>query len=125
MKLLLDTHVLLWWLEDPNLLPENVLDAVAEPENEVYVSAAVAWEIAIKRAVGKLDSPDDLEFVVPACGFKPLPITQTHALATESLPFHHRDPFDRILIAQAICEGGVIVTRDSIIPRYSVSILEA
>ncbi len=112
MNLFLDTHVLLLWLEDPNLLREEVIDAIADPDNDVLVSSAVVWEISIKRGIGKLDSPDDLELVLPACGSKELPITHEHGLATEQLPFHHRDPFDRILIAQALCEGGVTVTRD-------------
>lgn len=121
MKLLLDTHVVLWWLDDPTLIAEPARDAIAEPANEVFVSAVVAWEIAIKRGLGKLTAPADLIQAIQACGFQELPVTAPHALATESLPLHHRDPFDRMLIAQAKCEGAAIVSRDANIPLYGVA----
>lgn len=125
MNLLLDTHVVLWWLDDPVLLSEAARDAIAEPENAVFVSAVVAWEIAIKRGLGKLSAPADLKAAIQSSGFQQLPVTIAHALATESLPFHHRDPFDRMLIAQAICEGFTLVTRDSNISPYEVSVITA
>ena len=125
MKLLLDTHVVLWWLDDPNLVAEAAAEMIFEPTNEVFVSAVVAWEIAIKRALGKLMAPHNLEAVIAAAGFKPLPITLSHALAIESLPDHHRDPFDRLLVAQANLEGCTLVTRDEMVKRYPVPILGA
>jgi PIN domain nuclease of toxin-antitoxin system len=120
MTLLLDTHVLLWWLEDPKKLSERAKKAIQDGRNPVYVSAVVAWEIAIKKALGKLDAPDDLEEVIEASRFLPLPITIPHALAVRSLPDYHRDPFDRMLIAQALHEGFRLVTRDQDIARYPV-----
>jgi PIN domain nuclease of toxin-antitoxin system len=120
MKLLLDTHVLIWWLEDPTQVAVHVREAVSRPENHVLVSAVSAWEIAIKRSIGKLNVPQDLEIVVPGSGFEWLPVTAKHAIATESLPPIHRDPFDRLLVAQAIVEEATIVTRDANMPKYAV-----
>lgn len=120
MMLLLDTHVFLWWLDDPRLLSEDARAAIADGKNSVYVSAAVVWEIAIKRALGKLDAPDDLEAVLEANRFLPLPITVPHALTVETLPPHHRDPFDRMLIAQARHEGFTFVSRDRHVSPYGV-----
>jgi len=94
--------------------------AITDGENTVYVSAAVIWEIAIKRSLGKLDAPDDLEAAMEANRFLPLPVTIPHALAVRTLPDHHRDPFDRLLVAQARHEGFKLVTRDPNIPRYGV-----
>lgn len=125
MKLLLDTHVLLWWLDDPNLLTEESRDAIADPDNDVFVSAVVTWEIAIKRALGKLTAPNDLEEMLVQCGFQELPISAAHALATETLPFHHRDPFDRMLIAQAMYETASLVSRDAVVDLYQVSVIHA
>ena len=120
MILLLDTHVLLWWLEGPKQLSKPARKAIEDGRNSVYVSAAVAWEIAIKKALGKLDAPDDLEDAIAANRFLPLPVTIPHALSVLTLPDHHRDPFDRILIAQALHEGFRLVTRDGEIAKYAV-----
>ena len=123
MRLLLDTHVLLWWLAaDPGLSPA-ARSVIAEGANTVFVSAATAWEMAIKRALGKLIVPDDLEGAVTASGFQSLPITMAHALLAGALPRHHDDPFDRMLIAQAQSEGLTIVTRDAQFSAYGVPIL--
>jgi PIN domain nuclease of toxin-antitoxin system len=120
MKLLLDTHIVLWWLDDPALLSSDARDAIADPANDVLVSAVVAWEIAIKRGLGKLTAPPDFEAAIQSAGFETLPITVAHALATESLPPHHRDPFDRMLVAQAQFENCTIVTRDPVLAQYGV-----
>ena len=125
MTLLLDTHTFLWWLDDPALLAESARKAIADGKNLVYVSAAVAWEIAIKRSLGKLDAPEDLEAVMAANRFLPLPVTVPHALAVATLPDHHRDPFDRLLIAQARHEGFQLVSRDPSMKLYDVPLLEA
>lgn len=125
MILLLDTHVLLWWLDDPALLTLAARDAISEPANDVLVSAATAWEIAIKRSLGKLQTPHDLQTAIRACGFHDLPITFAHALATEKLSPHHRDPFDRLLIAQAQLEAATLVTRDPVMTLYAIPILKA
>ena len=94
--------------------------AIGDGKNTVYVSAAVVWEIAIKRSLGKLDAPHDLEAAMLANRFLPLPITISHALAVEGLPKHHGDLFDRLLIAQARHEGFKFVSRDSHVARYGV-----
>lgn len=123
--LLLDTHVLLWWLDDPASLEAPARRLIADPRNRVFVSAAVAWEIAIKRQLGKLEAPDDLETVLQEERIQHLPITIRHALAVAELPAIHGDPFDRIQIAQARLQSLTIVTRDATIPRYDVPCLRA
>lgn len=124
MRLLLDTHALLWWLADEGLTTQ-ARDAIADPANVVVVSAASAWEISIKKALGKLASPDDLEQQVHAGGFLPLPISIAHGVAAGQLARHHEDPFDRMLIAQAYAEGLTIVTRDKRFSEYGVALLPA
>ena len=120
MTLLLDTHVFLWWLNAPEILSRAAHGAITDGGNTVYVSAAVAWEITIKRAIDKLKAPDDFEAAMAANRFLPLPITTAHALAVGSLPEHHRDPIDRILIAQALCEGLKLISRDAYVLAYGV-----
>ena len=124
-RLLLDTHVVLWALAEPAKLTRPARTALEEAENEVFVSVVSGWEIAIKRALGKLEAPDDLEAAIRMQGFEPLLVTFHHAAQAGSLPPHHRDPFDRLLIAQAQAEGLVLVTRDPDIPRYGVRTLAA
>lgn len=125
MKLLLDTHALIWWLEDSPELATAARDAIADGENEVAVSAASAWEMAIKQEAGKLRMPPTLEDAIKASGFTPLPITIDHALKAGALDPHHRDPFDRMLVAQALVESFTIVTRDPRFAAYGVSLLGA
>jgi PIN domain nuclease of toxin-antitoxin system len=124
MRLLLDTQALLWWLADEGLTTQ-ARDAISDPANIVVVSAASAWEISIKKALGKLTAPDDLEQQVQEGGFSPLPISIAHALAAGHLARHHEDPFDRMLIAQAFAEGLTIVTRDKRFDDYGVALLPA
>ncbi len=124
MKLLLDTHALLWWLADAELAPE-ARASIADPANEVSVSAASAWEISIKKALGKVAAPDDLEQQIMASDFMPLPISIGHATTAGHLPRHHEDPFDRMLIAQAQMEQMTIVTRDKRFGDYDVTVLPA
>lgn len=125
MRLLLDTHVLLWWLaNDPSLIRE-AKTAIGDPASAVFVSAATAWEIAIKKALGKLEAPNDLESQIELNRFEPLSITIAHAYSAGMLPRHHDDPFDRMLVAQALAEGLSIVTRDSRLERYGVLTLMA
>jgi PIN domain nuclease of toxin-antitoxin system len=124
VRLLLDTDALLWWLADEGLTVQ-ARDAIADPENHVAVSAVSAWEISIKQALGKLAAPDDLERQVQAGGFTPLPITIAHGIAAGQLARHHDDPFDRMLIAQALAEGLTIVTRDKRFSDYHVNLLPA
>ncbi len=124
MRLLLDTHALLWWLADEGLAA-RARDAIADPANMVVVSAASAWEISIKKALGKLTAPDDLARQVDVGGFTPLAISIAHGIAAGQLPRHHDDPFDRMLIAQAVEEGLTIVTRDKRFEDYGVALLPA
>ncbi len=123
MKLLLDTNVLLWWLNGSPRLAAEASDAIATPRNVVYVSSVTAWEITIKRALGKLEIPENWAEVVAAESFRRLAATWEHALDVASLPELHRDPFDRLLVAQARVEGLVLVTGDDIVTRYDVKTL--
>ena len=123
MNLLLDTHVLLWWLADDGRLSREARATIRDPRSVVYVSAATAWEISIKRALGKLDAPANLDTAIADSGFLELPITMAHALAAGDLPDHHTDPFDRMLVAQAISEQLALVTRDEQLARYGVTLL--
>ena len=122
-RLLLDTHVLLRALAD-DLAPAT-RSAITDSTNEVYVSAVSVWEIAIKRALGKLRAPDDMVSVIEESGFLELVVTSFHAEQAGDLPMHHRDPFDRMLVAQAQVEGLSIVTMDSRIPLYAVRTITA
>ena len=123
-RLLLDTHTLLWWLSDVERLSEETHAAIADPHNDVFVSAITGWEIAVKQAKGRLVAPDNLSVLVEEKGFTPLPLTFQHAEQAGRLPMHHRDPFDRFLIAQARAEGLILVTRDGHIRQYDVPIME-
>ena len=125
MRLLLDTHVLLWCLADSPELSADTRGLVIDGSNEVAVSVASAWELAIKQATGKPRAPDDLAEALEDAHLMPLPITLQHALAAGALPMHHRDPFDRMLIAQALIEGLTIVTRDVRFEPYGVPLLAA
>ncbi|MFE2557198.1 type II toxin-antitoxin system VapC family toxin [Streptomyces sp. NBC_00090] len=120
MKLLLDTHVVLWWLSGE--LPDKIRDLLAG-ERWVYMSAVTPWELSVKQATGKLDAPVDVAERARDTQFLPLPIVAEHGIRAGQLPPHHRDPFDRILIAQAQTEGLTLVTRDKHIPRYDVPVL--
>jgi PIN domain nuclease of toxin-antitoxin system len=124
VRLLLDTHALLWWLADAELAP-RARDEIANPANSVAVSAVSAWEISIKKALGKLLVPDDLVEQIRASDFSPLPIEIAHALAAGQLPRHHEDPFDRMLIAQAQIEQRTIVTRNKRFADYDVTVMPA
>lgn len=125
MRLLLDTHVLLWWLADDDGLSGAAAGAIADGDNEVVVSAATAWEISIKRGLGKLEAPDDVAGALAANDFRPLAIDIRHATLAGGLPPHHHDPFDRMLVAQAQSEGLTIVTGDARIGAYAVGVLAA
>lgn len=127
MRLLIDSHVFLWWGLDSPRLSASAGAAIADRRNEVLVSAATVWELTIKAARGKLElAPDPATFFAEQMsinGFSPLPVRAEHAVAVWNLPNHHADPFDRILVAQAIVESATLVTADQRLPAYPVPIL--
>lgn len=124
MSLLLDTHIVLWWLADDARLSAELRDRL-DHDPDVHLSPVTTWEIAIKQAIGKLAGPDDLPERVRDCGFIELPVTHDHAIAAGDLPLIHRDPFDRMLIAQARCEDLTLVTADQWCQKYEISVLSA
>lgn len=123
-RLLLDTHVFLWWRGEPSRLAPSVRDRIATADI-VFVSAVTAWEAAIKVSLGRLELPDTIEAGVLASGFEKLLITFSHAERVAGLPPHHRDLFDRMLVAQAQAEGLTLVTHDGLLEPYEVEILWA
>ena len=124
MNLLLDTHVLLWWLDDHPTLSEKARTIIADPQNIVLISAAVIWEIRIKQALGKLEIPADFRDTLDRQPFETLDITADHAHAVGDLPAHHRDPFDRMLVAQTKVERLTLVSRDVHLKRYRIPLIE-
>ena len=125
MNLLLDTHTLIWVFDANPTLSQGAYDAIADGQNEVFVSAVTAWEIAIKRSLGKLELQGDYKRGLELYRFTPLPISTDHALAVEALPQHHADPFDRLLIVRARLENLTLVTRDRRFDDYDVMTLRA
>jgi len=125
MRLLLDANALIWWAHDESRLGRDAGSAIADPANEVFVSASTIWEIEIKRATGKLKIDGDLADRVEEAGLRPLDVTFPHGVTAGRLPRIHGDPFDRMLIAQAQTKGLSIVTSDRIFARYAVSVLPA
>lgn len=126
MRLLLDTHALLWWLADDEALGEKAREHIAAAENEIIVSAASMWEIAIKQRLGKIEAEiAEIEREVAQQGMVRLGIEAGHLIELTSLPDHHRDPFDRMLVAQARVEDMPIMTRDTDIAAYSVDRIAA
>jgi len=123
VRVLLDTHAALWWAIDDPRLGRAAGDVIEDPANEVLLSAVVVWEVAIKRGVKKLDAPSDLALLLLERGVVALPVTLDHAAAVGRLPDHHRDPFDRLLIAQAITEGATLVSRDPAFTDYDVPVV--
>lgn len=121
MNLLLDTHVLIWWDAGVELSPEAI-DAI-QGARQVFVSAASAWEIAIKAELGKIRSSRTVAEACEAAGFEELPVTFAHAAAMRRLKRVHRDPFDRLLVAQARVEGLTVATRDTVFARYGVRVV--
>ena len=125
MILMLDAHALLWWLDDESTLDRAARASIASPANDVVVSAATVWELEIKRAMGKLDAPADLLEALEAEEFDCLPILGDDAIAAARLPMHHRDPFDRMVVAQALRLDAVVVSRDRALDAYGVAVLRA
>lgn len=122
MSLLLDTHVALWGITADAALDSELLDRLRR-DPDIFLSPVTLWEITIKQTAGRLGGPPDLAERVADMGFRELPVTHSHAIAAGRLPVHHRDPFDRMLVAQAKVEGLTLVTRDPDIQRYEVDTL--
>jgi len=124
MRLLLDTHAFLWWVQDARELSRKARAAIAAPDNECLLSLASCWEMAIKISLGKLKLPGSIERFIPeqltANGFRQLEIGFRHIARVASLPFHHRDPFDRLLAAQALEGGLTVVSADAVFRKYGV-----
>ena len=123
-RCLLDTHTLLWWLADSPQLGERCRKIISDRRNQVFVSAATTWEISIKMALGKLEAPEDMDSAVDDEGFTKLPISLYHGQLAGQLPPLHRDPFDRMLIAQAQAEGLILITADENIAQYKLRLLD-
>jgi PIN domain nuclease of toxin-antitoxin system len=123
LKLLLDTHAALWFLSGDERLGENAKRHLTDDSNRVLLSAAVVWEIAIKRSLGKLAVPDEYLSLLLDAGVQPLAVSVAHAAAVEHLPPHHRDPFDRMLVSQAAIEGGALISRDDALRPYDVTLI--
>ena len=113
MRLLLDSHVLLWWDADLSKLSKDQREAISNSINQVFVSAVSAWELGIKRSTGKLTLAEPVQILARQLGFVELPITMEHGELAASLPLHYKDPFDRMMVAQAIVEGLTLVTIDA------------
>ncbi len=125
MRLLLDSHVVVWWAAFPDRLRKETRKAIWSPDNEVLLSAASVWELGLKMARKKLTLPEDYAARLLAAGFEELSVTIAHADRAMKLPPWHGDPFDRLLIAQALEEGLVLVTSDRAIIRYDVPVMDA
>jgi PIN domain nuclease of toxin-antitoxin system len=125
LNILVDTHVALWWLIDPAVLALEAREAIADGDNRVMLSAASVWEAALKTAAGKLDMPEPFLEAALTAGMEELTICSRHATRAAALPPLHRDPFDRMLVGQALEEGLVIVTRDPLVRQYPVAALPA
>ncbi|MBI4892004.1 MAG: type II toxin-antitoxin system VapC family toxin [Acidobacteria bacterium] len=123
MKFLLDTHLLLWWLADSPQLSAAARDAIADQNNTVFVSAVSLWEVWLKVSLGKLRLPPEFDEVLAAQPFEALPLTAAHARELGSLPWLHRDPFDRMLVAQAISARLTLLTADSAVGGYGPAVM--
>lgn len=119
---LLDTHIFLWWLAENHKLPLDTQEIINDPTNVIFVSSATIWEIAIKAKLEKLEAPTDIDTYIAKSNFRELVITCQQAAYTRKLPYHHKDPFDRMLISQAKLENLTIITHDKIFKKYSAKV---
>ena len=125
MRLLLDTHVAIWFFEAPALVADEAREAIEDSGNRTYLSAASVWESAVKQSLGRISLPEALDVGAVRAGFEELPVTWAHGRAAATLPAMHSDPFDRMLVAQAIAEDLVLVTRDRLVAQYPVATMPA
>ena len=123
MNLLLDTHAALWFVSADPRLSDDAREHLRDGANRVLLSAVVVWEVAVKRSLGKLTAPDEYLSLLRSGGAQALSVTIEHAVAVGELPWHHRDPFDRMLVAQASVEGAAIVSRDEALRPYGVTLV--
>ena len=124
MRLLIDTHLLLWWLAGGVRLPRRARGFLADTSNQVFFSAASIWEVSIKAALGKIEAdPNEMLVALRLGGFEELPVTGRHASAVMRLPDHHRDPFDRMLVAQSLVESLVLLTDDRVLSKYGATVI--
>lgn len=121
----MDTHALIWWLNGDEKLGQFSREQIGLTSNKIFVSAASVWEMAIKQQMGKLKTPTDIQAVIEQAGFHELAISLFHGQQAGGLPLHHKDPFDRMLIAQAQSEGMHILTKDEHFPKYCVKLINA
>lgn len=124
MNLLLDTHIVLWWLSDSSKLSKKSRSIISDTNNFIFVSVATGWEIAIKKSIGKLDAPNDFSKALQVNAFQPIAITLEHAELAGSLPHHHDDPFDRMIIAQSKIENFAVLTHDKHFKLYDIELLQ-
>jgi PIN domain nuclease of toxin-antitoxin system len=125
MRLLIDSQILLWAIIEPERLPARVATALIDGDNAVWASAVGIAELRIKQRIGKLELPDDFDDLIEETGFEVLPFRAEHTALLAELPLHHRDPFDRMIIAQAIREGLTVATTDAAFANYPVALLPA
>ena len=118
-KYLLDSHIFLWWISNSDKLHKKIYNIIADNENQIYISSATIWEIAIKEALGKIEIDYDIILAIEECGFIELQISATCANATKKLPPIHKDPFDRMLISQAIEKDMTLISVDGFIKKYN------
>jgi PIN domain nuclease of toxin-antitoxin system len=121
MNLLMDTHVVIWFITDHNKLPLNIKALIENINNRCYVSIASYWEMGIKNSLGRLDLKQNIDVIfniIEESGFESLPITKAHIVENTKLPFYHQDPFDRIIVAQSIIDGLTLITKDSELKKY-------
>lgn len=123
MKYILDTHVLLWWMADDSKLDQNKRQIISDRKNIIFISAVNAWEIEIKRELGKLKIPKNFYEIIKSQSFTELPIKIEHTIALQNLEKHHADPFDRLLIAQSLVERCILLSSDLILKRYLVDVI--
>ncbi len=125
MRYLIDTHVLIWWMEGSNRLSENAYSLINDPTSQIFVSVASVWEIVVKKAKKKLHLSQNIERSIKSRGLSMLSIELAHVLETGRLPLYHNDPFDRILIAQARVENSILITSDPKIWKYNLKLIKA
>ena len=125
MKYLVDTHIFICWMKQDKRIKKEIKSILQDPQNYIYLSIATVWEIVVKKKIGKLKVPHDWKVTLKESNFLLLPISLEHVYKLENLPLHHRDPFDRMLVSQAIVENATLITGDNKLWQYDVALLKA